>query len=69
MAFDDKIPAKDDIKSDEDFFTIFGKCFQNNARFSIVKPVPNIGDMDTPMKQVYEFYKFWDGFKSWREFS
>jgi DnaJ family protein C protein 2 len=50
LAFDDKIPSKEDIKSDDDFFTIFGKCFQNNARFSIIKPTPNIGDMDTPMK-------------------
>lgn len=48
---------------------MFGKCFQNNSRFSEVKPAPNLGDANTPMDQVYRFYKFWDNFKTWREFS
>ena len=48
---------------------MFNKVFQNNARFSVVKPVPNLGDLDTPIEQVYKFYNFWDNFKTWREFS
>ena len=28
-----------------------------------------IGDKDTPLEEVKKFYKYWDGFKTWREFS
>jgi hypothetical protein len=48
LPFDEKIPDKDDV-TDENFYDVFGKCFQNNSRFSTVKPVPNIGDASTPM--------------------
>lgn len=68
LPFNNEIP-KDEEVNDENFFEIYNKCFQSNARFSVVKPVPNIGDMDTPMKEVYKFYSFWDNFKTWREFS
>jgi DnaJ family protein C protein 2 len=27
------------------------------------------GNADTPMKEVRQFYKFWDDFQSWRVFS
>jgi DnaJ family protein C protein 2 len=33
------------------------------------KPVPNLGDDKTPIAEVKKFYKFWDNFQSWREFS
>lgn len=69
LPFDDNIPEEEDISNDKEFFEKFGKCFNNNARFSVIKPVPNIGDLDTPIKDVYAFYKFWDNFKTWREFS
>jgi mRNA interferase MazF len=35
---------KKDKIDDSNFFEIFGKCFTNNARYSIIKPVPNIGE-------------------------
>ena len=69
LPFDEKIPGEDDIENDDDFFNKFGKVFQNNARFSVNKPVPNLGDMNTPLDQVFKFYEFWDKFKTWREFS
>lgn len=68
MPFDDTVPNKDDI-NETNFYEKFGACFQNNSRFSQIKPVPNIGDKNTPLDQVHKFYKFWDNFKTWREFS
>jgi len=70
LPFDDKIPLLTEIKLNGDnFFELYEPTFKRNARFSIVKPVPSIGDMNTPMDQVYIFYTFWDNFKSWRGFS
>lgn len=68
LPFDDTLPKKDDI-SEVNFYEKFGACFQNNSRFSTIKPIPNIGDKGTPMDQVHKFYRFWDNFKTWREFS
>ena len=31
--------------------------------------MPNIGDMNTELKDVNKFYKYWDNFDTWREFS
>jgi DnaJ homolog subfamily C member 2 len=69
LPFDDKCPSKDDFTSDAKFYELLNRCFNNNARFSQIKPVPTIGDNSTPMDEVYKFYKFWDNFKTWREFS
>ena len=33
------------------------------------KPVPKIGDINTPLEKVRKFYKFWANFQSWRDFS
>ena len=33
------------------------------------KPTPNLGDLNTPIAEVKKFYKYWDNFESWREFS
>ena len=33
------------------------------------KPGPNVGNDSTPMNEVKQFYKYWDNFESWREFS
>jgi len=68
LPFDDTIPKKDGFAADK-FFQIFGDCFNSNARFSNIKPVPSLGDKNTPIEDVYKFYKFWDDFKTWREFS
>ena len=39
------------------------------ARFALKKPVPDIGDVDTPISQVYKFYEYWVRFDSWRDFT
>lgn len=68
LPFDDNIPDVDDI-TDERFYEIFETVFRRNARFAKKKPVPNLGDKDTPINEVHKFYKYWDNFDTWREFS
>lgn len=34
----------------------------------MTQPVPDLGGADTEWETVKEFYDFWYGFKSWREF-
>lgn len=34
----------------------------------MIQPVPSLGDDDTNMVGVDNFYDFWWTFKSWREF-
>jgi DnaJ homolog subfamily C member 2 len=74
LPFDESIPTDDKIqkglaKGPHKFFKIFGPVFQRNARFAQQKPVPDLGDMDTPMPQVYKFYQYWVKFESWRDFT
>jgi len=64
--FDENIPAAND-KSE--FFALYKPVFERNSRFSIKQPVPKVGDMETDLKEVEEFYAFWFAFDSWREFS
>lgn len=61
LPFDDKIPKKSDF-DDETFYEVFAPVFQRNAIFAKKKPVPNIGDKDTKMKQVDRFYNYWFDF-------
>ena len=58
LPFDDKIPKESDLVDDETFFELFKKCFATNAKFAVVKPVPDMGDMNTPIADVYKFYKY-----------
>ena len=60
MPFDDLLPKMSDILNDAQFYELFGKCFTNNARFSSIKPVPNIGDAKTDIATIKKFYLFWD---------
>ena len=69
LPFDDKLPRESEIKTPEAFFELFKKCFETNAKFAVVKPIPDIGDINTSMDEVYKFYRYWDNFKTWREFS
>ncbi|KAL7594589.1 uncharacterized protein LOC111908545 [Lactuca sativa] len=63
--FDDEIPTD---CSPNDFFKVFGPAFMRNGRWSVVQPIPPLGDDTMPLKEVDSFYDFWYGFKSWREF-
>jgi curved DNA-binding protein CbpA len=70
--FDESIPSGLEKLSEEEFFEVYGPVFKRNARFSENKPVPLLGDKDTPMEGAWgvnAFYDFWFKFESWREFS
>ena len=74
LPFDESIPTDERVqkglaKGPHKFFKIFGPVFQRNARFAQKKPVPDLGDMDTNIAQVYKFYEYWVKFESWRDFT
>lgn len=68
LPFDDSIPNEDDV-TEANFFDKLTRVFNRNAMWSKRKPIPDLGNLDTPMAEVRKFYKFWDTFESWREFS
>lgn len=68
LDFDDSIPSAKTIKCDDDFYTQFDACFVRNSRFAEDLPAPAIGNKDTPIDDVRDFYSYWDFFKSWRQF-
>jgi len=68
FEFDETIP-EDKKLSERDFFLNYGPVFMKNAIWSKRKPIPKIGDMNTPIEKVKRFYKFWFNFVSWRDFT
>ena len=71
LPFNDNIPQEQDVIDipEDKFYEMFEPVFKRNALFARKKPVPNMGDATTPMDQVLKFYKYWDNFESWRDFS
>lgn len=74
LPFDDAIPTEEIAdkflaKGDHKFFKLFGPIFKRNARWSTKKPVPELGDLETPMNEVLDFYSFWNRFDSWRDYT
>jgi DnaJ family protein C protein 2 len=74
LPFDESIPSEERVekalaKGPAKFFKLFDTVFKRNARFAVRKPVPEIGDADTPMQDVYKFYDYWVRFESWRDFT
>eukprot|EP00096_Caligus_rogercresseyi_P009601 TRINITY_DN3281_c0_g1_i1.p1 TRINITY_DN3281_c0_g1~~TRINITY_DN3281_c0_g1_i1.p1 ORF type:complete len:622 (-),score=203.88 TRINITY_DN3281_c0_g1_i1:163-2028(-) len=68
--FDDNVPEWNTKRhKPQDFYKIFGPVFERNARWSMSKKVPVIGDDECSREKVDKFYKFWYDFESWREFS
>ena len=74
--FDDAVPSATTIESwahekngEDRFYAKLGDVFERNARFSVKKPVPHIGDATTSLEDVRQFYKFWVTFETWRDFS
>lgn len=49
-------------------FQVFGPAFRRQSRWSVAQPVPDLAEDDAEDRVVDKFYKFWFGFKSWREF-
>lgn len=68
LPFDEKIPEEGTF-NDDNFYEVFTKCFNLNARWSTKQPTPNFGNEHMPLPNVKKFYDFWYDFKSWREFS
>lgn len=68
FEFDDRIPEDEEVE-EKDFFVEYGPVFMKNAIWSKRKPIPKLGDMNTPIDKVKRFYKFWYNFQSWRDFS
>ncbi|XP_056605276.1 dnaJ homolog subfamily C member 2 [Triplophysa dalaica] len=66
-TFDNTVPSKADSK--ENFFEVFSHVFERNARWSVKKHVPSLGNMQSSFEDVDHFYSFWYNFDSWREFS
>ena len=56
FEFDDSIPGEI-LKGD--FYEVYGPVYVRNARFSEHKPVPRLGDDNTPLEEVHQFYEFW----------
>ena len=68
IVFDDTIPD-DKEYTEKNFFSTFGPVFLRNGIWSKKKPVPKLGDMQTPLSKVKLFYKFWHNFQNWRDFA
>ena len=64
----DEISIKDKTYTEDEFFRVFKRQFSKFAKYSSMA-VPELGDMNTNMKEVDAFYNFWYEFKSWRDFS
>ena len=47
LPFDERIPKKD--IDEKDFYEEYAKCFELNTKFAVNKPIPDLGDKDTPM--------------------
>jgi len=74
LPFDESIPKEDKVdaslaKGPKKFFKLFDPVFKRNARFAVQKPVPELGDLATPIADVYKFYDYWINFESWRDFT
>ncbi|KAF2191314.1 zuotin [Zopfia rhizophila CBS 207.26] len=50
------------------FYKLWGKVFDSEARFSKVQPVPKLGNENSTKAEVEHFYNFWYNFDSWRSF-
>lgn len=66
--FDDTIPGPEEGKGD-DFFSVFVPVFARYSRWSDKNNCPQLGDKETPIEQVFKFYRFWASFRSWRDYS
>lgn len=64
LEFDESLPK---LRNREDFFRVFGEAFRRNARFSVKRPVPELGTLEDEPRVWKRFYDFWENFQSWRD--
>eukprot|EP00923_Selenidium_pygospionis_P033046 GHVN01058073.1.p1 GENE.GHVN01058073.1~~GHVN01058073.1.p1 ORF type:complete len:738 (+),score=132.51 GHVN01058073.1:4155-6368(+) len=85
LPFDDDIPSLSELGLTKDvdpekeidvndgaakqFYEVLHETFTLNSKWSINRPVPDIGDGSYTEAQVQRFYDFWFSFESWRDFS
>jgi DnaJ homolog subfamily C member 2 len=50
------------------FYKLWGRVFESEARFSKIHPVPKLGNDKSTEEDVEQFYNFWYHFDSWRSF-
>ena len=63
-TFDDAIPSQSAV-SRENFFSMFGPIFLENARWSFNQPVPQLGTDEASLEEVEAFYDFWSVILIW----
>lgn len=66
--FLDEQIIEDKVYSKDVFFDVFEPYFKNVSIFSKNQNIPSIGNMNTPMAQVKQFYSFWRNYESTRSF-
>uniref|UniRef100_A0A8C9GW33 J domain-containing protein n=1 Tax=Piliocolobus tephrosceles TaxID=591936 RepID=A0A8C9GW33_9PRIM len=69
IPFDDSIPTLTELEQAPNFYEFLKPVFKRNAKWSVTKPVPDIGDENTNIKTVKYFYDFWYNFNNWRDFA
>ncbi|SBT82505.1 DNA-binding chaperone, putative [Plasmodium ovale] len=69
IPFDEYIPTLTELEEAPNFYEFLRPIFKRNAKWSVKKPVPDIGDENTNIKNVKYFYDFWYNFINWRDFS
>ena len=69
MEFDDYIP-EDTLPAGADFFEIYAPILKRNAYWHTdPKKIGELGNANTPIDKVMKYYKSWESFKSWRDFT
>jgi len=68
--FDEGVPVVNKHNKDN-FFEVFTPVFDLNQRWSVdeMNKIPYLGDNDSTIEEVNEFYTYWYDFQSWREYS
>eukprot|EP01130_Rhizamoeba_saxonica_P015213 TRINITY_DN6786_c0_g1_i1.p1 TRINITY_DN6786_c0_g1~~TRINITY_DN6786_c0_g1_i1.p1 ORF type:complete len:435 (-),score=106.30 TRINITY_DN6786_c0_g1_i1:35-1339(-) len=68
--FDNSVPSASDLDDNlTNFFEVFEPVFERNAKWSVSRKIPTLGNLDTEWSHVEKFYDFWFHFKTWKDFS